>query len=70
MKGGFHRDVAVVGQGTAAHELLSTMDESYLIRGSSILGLDFSFHVVDCVVRQDFKSDDLAIYPLNEDLHR
>ena len=69
MEGGVLLDV-VVGQGTADLELLSTIVESYLIRGNSLLVLDFSFHVVDCFVRQNIKGEGLACESLNEDLHR
>ena len=69
MEGGLLLDV-VIGQGTGVLELLSGKDESLLIRGRIFLGLDFSFHVVDCFVRQNIKGDGLACERLYEDLHR
>ena len=68
VESGFLLDV-VVTEGSAVLELLSSEDESLLIRGNSLLVLDFLLHVVNGVGRLDIKGDCLASQRLNEDLH-
>jgi hypothetical protein len=59
----------VVRQGAAILELLSSEDETLLVRGNSLLVLDLALHIVDCVRGLDLKGDGLARQGLNEDLH-
>ena len=56
VESGFLLDV-VVTEGSAVLELLSSEDESLLIRGNSLLVLDFLLHVVNGVGRLDVKGD-------------
>jgi len=68
MEGGLLLNV-VVGQSTAVLELLSSEDESLLIRGNSLLVLDLLLDVVDGIGALDFESDGSASQCLDEDLH-
>ena len=68
VESGFLLDV-VVTEGSAVLELLSSEDETLLIRGNSLLVLDFLLHVVNGVGRLDIKGDCLASQCLYEDLH-
>ena len=68
MEGGLLLDV-VVGEGSAVFELLSSEDESLLIRWDSLLVLDLGLDVLDGVCWLDLKSDGLAGKSLNENLH-
>jgi hypothetical protein len=56
----------VVRQGAAILELLSSEDETLLVRGNSLLVLDLALHIVDCVRGLDLKGDGLARQGLNE----
>ena len=66
VESGFLLDV-VVTEGSAVLELLSSEDESLLIRGNSLPVLDFLLHVVNGVRGLDIKAP--SNFPLNEDLH-
>ena len=68
VKGGLLLDV-VVGESTAILELLSSEDETLLIRGDSFLVLDLLLDVLDGVTRVDIKGDGLARKGLDENLH-
>lgn len=59
MEGRLLLDV-VVGKGTAVLKLLSSEDQTLLVRGDSLLVLDLALDVVDGVARLDLKSDGLA----------
>lgn len=59
MEGGLLLDV-VIRKGTAVLELLSSKDQTLLVRGDSLLVLDLALDVVDGVARLDLKSDGLA----------
>ena len=56
----------VVGKGAAILKLLSSEDESLLIRRDSLLVLDLALHIVDGVRGLDLKGDGLARQGLNE----
>src|SRR5690554_3101961 len=68
MESGFLLNV-VVGESSAIFELLSSEDESLLVRRNSFLILDFLLHVVDSIGGLDFESDGLSSEGLDEDLH-
>jgi len=68
MKSGLLLDV-VVGEGSAVFELLSSEDESLLIRWDTFLVLDLSLDVLDGVGWLDLKSDCLTGEGLDENLH-
>jgi len=68
MKGGLLLDV-VVGEGSAVFELLSSEDESLLIRWDTFLVLDLSLDVLDGVRWLDFEGDCLTGEGLDENLH-
>jgi len=68
MEGRFLLDV-VVTEGSSIFELLSSEDESLLIRWDSFLVLDLGFHVLNSVVSLDIESDGLSGESLDEDLH-
>jgi len=59
----------VIGQSPAVLELLSSKDETLLIRGNSLLVLDFLLHVVNGVRGLDIKGNGLSGEGLYEDLH-
>ena len=59
----------VVGQGAAVFELLSSEDETLLVRRNSLFVLDLGLHVVDGVGGLDLKGDGLSSEGLHEDLH-
>jgi len=59
MEGRLLLDV-IVGKGTAVLELLSSKDQTLLVRGDSLLVLDLALDVVDGVTRLDLKGDGLA----------
>jgi len=59
----------VVGEGSAIFELLSSENESLLLRWNSFLVLDLCFHVLDRVVGFDVQSDSLTGECLHKDLH-
>ena len=68
MKGGFLLDV-VIGQGASILKLLSSENQTLLIRGNSFLVLDLGLDVFDGVGWLDIKGDGLAGEGLDEDLH-
>merc|ERR1719215_312658 len=68
MEGGHLLDV-VVGEGSTVFELLSSEDESLLIRWNSYLILDLGLDVLNGVSWLDIKSDSLTGKGLNENLH-
>ena len=68
MKSGLLLDV-VVSQGTAILELLSSEDQTLLIRGDTLLVLDFLLHVFDGVRGFDLEGDGLSGESFDEDLH-
>merc|ERR1719351_475653 len=59
----------VVGEGPAILKLLAGEDEPLLIRGNSLLVLDLSLDILNCVRGLHLKSDGLAGEGLDEDLH-
>ena len=59
----------IVGEGSTVFELLSSEDESLLVRRDALLVLDLSLHVIDGVRRLDLESDSLTGEGLDEDLH-
>jgi len=59
MEGGLLLDV-VVGEGSAILKLLSSEDETLLVRGDPFLVLDLGLYIVDSVGRLDLESDGLA----------
>lgn len=50
----------VVGQGAAIFKLLSSKDQTLLVRGNSLLVLDLALDIVDGVARLDLERDGLA----------
>ena len=68
VKGGLLLDV-VVSEGSAVLELLSSEDESLLVRWDALLVLDLGLDVLDGVGLLDFESDGLASQSLDENLH-
>ena len=68
VKGGLLLDV-VVGKGSSVLKLLSSENESLLIRGNSFLVLDLSLDVVNSVGGFNVESNGLASEGLDEDLH-
>jgi len=59
----------VIAECTAILELLSSEDKSLLVRGDTLLVLNFGFHIVDGVGRLHLKGDGLPCKGLDEDLH-
>jgi len=59
VKGGLLLNV-VVGQGAAILKLLSSEDQTLLVRGNSLLVLDLALDIVNGIGRLDLKSDGLA----------
>ena len=59
----------VVGEGSAVFELLSSEDESLLIRGNSFLVLNLGLHVLDSVSGLNLEGDGLSSEGLDKDLH-
>jgi len=68
VEGGFLLNV-VVRKGSAIFELLSSEDESLLIRGDTFLVLDLSLDILNGVRRLNIEGDGLASKGLDEDLH-
>merc|ERR1711997_123965 len=68
VKGALLLDV-VVGEGPAILQLLASEDEPLLVRGDSLLVLDFSLDVLNGIRGLHFQSDGLASESLHEDLH-
>jgi hypothetical protein len=59
----------IVRQSSAVLKLLSSEDESLLIRGDALLVLDLGLDILNGVCGLDVKSDGLAGQSLDEDLH-
>ncbi|KAI2868194.1 hypothetical protein CBS115988_10848 [Aspergillus niger] len=59
VKSGFFLDV-VVGQGTAILQLLTSEDQTLLVRGNALLVLNLGLHIVDGVRRLHLKGDGLS----------
>jgi hypothetical protein len=61
--------LTVVGKGSAILELLSSKDQSLLVRGDTLLVLDLGFDIVDGVGRLHLEGDGLtrkagmSVYP-------
>jgi len=68
MKSGFLLDV-VVGEGATVFELLSSEDETLLVRWNAFLILNLGLDVVNGIRRLNLEGDGLAGEGLNEDLH-
>jgi len=68
VKSGFFLDI-VVGEGAAVLELLSSEDESLLIRWDTFLVLDLGLHILNSVGWLDLKGDGLTGQGLDENLH-
>ena len=68
MKSGLFLDV-VIRESTSILELLSGENQALLIRGDSLLVLDFRLDVVDGIRGLDLKGDGLASKGLDENLH-
>jgi len=68
MEGRLLLDV-IVGEGAAVFELLAGEDQALLVRGDSLLVLDFGFDIVNRVRAFDLKGDGLAREGLHENLH-
>ena len=68
VQGRFLLDV-VVAQGSSILQLLSSEDESLLIRGDSFLVLDLGLDVLDRVASLDIKGDSFSGQCLDENLH-
>ena len=68
MKGRLLLDI-VVGKSSPIFQLLSSEDQTLLVRGDSFLVLDLGLHVVNRVRGLDFERDGLSSKGLHEDLH-
>ena len=68
MESGFLLDV-VVAQGSSIFQLLSSENQTLLIRRDSFLVLDLSLDIVNSIAWFDIKSDGLTRKGLHEDLH-
>ena len=68
MKGGFLLNV-VITQSSSIFQLLSSKDQSLLVRWNALLILDLSLHVIDGVRRLDLQRDRLTREGLDKDLH-
>merc|ERR1719300_552129 len=68
MKGRFFLDV-VVRESSSIFKLLSSEDQSLLLRWNSFFVLDFGLDVLDGVIGLDVQSDRLSRERLDEDLH-
>ena len=68
VEGGLLLDV-VVGQGPTILQLLTSEDETLLVRGDTLLVLDLGLHIVDGVGGLDLERDRLPRERLHEDLH-
>lgn len=60
----------VVGQGAAVLELLSSEDQSLLVRGDTLLVLDLGLDIIDSVGGLDLKGNGLARQGLHEAVRR
>merc|ERR1712027_18208 len=68
MKRGLFLDV-VIRKRTSIFELLSSENQTLLLRWDSFLVLDLCLDVLNCVIRLDVQSDGLSREGLDEDLH-
>ena len=68
MESGLLLDV-VVGERSSVFELLSSENESLLVRRDAFLVLDFLLHVFDGVRALNFEGDGLSSEGLDEDSH-
>jgi len=68
MEGGLLLDV-VVGEGSTVFELLSSEDESLLIRWDTFLVLNLGLYILNSVGWLDIKGDSLTSQSLDENLH-
>jgi len=59
----------VVGESPAIFQLLSSEDQSLLLRRDAFLVLDLGLDVGDGIVRLDVEGDGLSRQGLDEDLH-
>ena len=59
----------VVRESSAVFQLLSSEDQSLLIRGNSFFVLDLLFHGLDSIRGFDFESDSLSGQSFHENLH-
>jgi hypothetical protein len=59
----------VIGQSATILKLLTSEDETLLIRGNTLLILNLRLDVVDGIRGLDFKRDSLSGQCLHEDLH-
>ena len=68
MEGALLLDV-VVAQGSSVLELLTSENQPLLIRGDSLLILDFGLNILDGVTRLNLEGDCLTREGLDKDLH-
>merc|ERR1711957_847227 len=68
MKSGFLLDV-IVAQGTSVFQLLSSKDETLLIRRNSFLILNLSLDIINGIRWFNIQSDGLSSECLHKDLH-
>jgi len=68
MEGGLLLDV-VIREGASVLKLLSSEDETLLVRWDTLLVLDLRLYIVNGVGRLDLQGDGLAGQSLDEDLH-
>jgi hypothetical protein len=59
----------VVGKGAAILQLLTSENETLLVRGDALLILDLRLHIIDGIGRLHLQGDGLASQGLDEDLH-
>ena len=68
VESGFFLDV-VIRQGSSVFQLLSSKDESLLIRGDTFFVLNLGLNVFDGIRWLDIKSNSFTRQSLDEDLH-
>jgi hypothetical protein len=59
----------VVREGSAVFKLLTSKDQTLLVRGNALLVLDLRLNVVDSIRRLNLKGDSFASESLDKDLH-
>ena len=69
MEGRLLLDV-IIGQSSSVFELLSSEDQTLLVRGDSLFVLDFSLDVLNGVGGLNVERNSLTCQCLDEDLHR
>jgi hypothetical protein len=69
MEGRLLLDV-IIGEGTTILQLLAGKDQTLLVRGNTLLILDFLLDIVDGIRGLDLEGDGLTSKGLYEDLHR